>query len=54
MKSVFICPRKYIQGRGVLRETGAYLKLLGKKPLVLWDSCVKGIVGSSSAMTHLA
>ncbi len=47
MKSVLIAPRKYIQGRGVLRELGTYLKLLGNKPLVLWDECVKGIVGQT-------
>ncbi len=45
MKSVLIAPHKYIQGRGVLREIGSYLKLLGKKPLVLWDGAVKNIVG---------
>jgi glycerol dehydrogenase len=47
MKSVLIAPRKYIQGRGVLRELGSYLKLLGKKPLVLWDACVKQICGQT-------
>lgn len=47
MKAVFIAPRKYIQGRGVLRELGTYLKLLGRKPLVLWDACVRGIVGET-------
>ena len=47
MKSVLIAPRKYIQGRGVLAELGSYLKMLGSKPLVLWDSCVKGIVGET-------
>ncbi len=47
MKSVLIAPRKYIQGPGVLAELGEYMKLLGKKPLVLWDSCVKGIVGET-------
>ena len=45
MKTVLIGPRKYVQGRGVLAELGDYLKLLGAKPLVLWDPCVKGIVG---------
>jgi glycerol dehydrogenase len=45
MKSVLIAPRKYVQGRGVLKELGSYAKLLGKKPLVLWDDCVKGLVG---------
>jgi len=49
MKFVLIAPRKYIQGRGVLGELGTYLKLLGKKPLVLWDGMVKGIVGDTVA-----
>jgi len=47
VKSVLIAPRKYIQGRGVLKELGAYLKLLGRRPLVLWDQCVKDIVGAT-------
>ena len=49
MKSVLIAPRKYIQGRGVLGELGLYLRLLGKKPLVLWDGPVKQIVGDAVA-----
>ena len=47
MKSVLIAPRKYIQGRGVLSELGTYLKLLGQRPLVLWDSCVRKIVAAT-------
>jgi glycerol dehydrogenase len=47
MKAVLIAPRKYIQGRGVLSELGEYLKMLGHKPLILWDSTVKGIVGQT-------
>jgi len=47
MKTVLIAPRKYVQGRGVLAELGDYLKGLGAKPLVLWDSCVKGIVAET-------
>jgi glycerol dehydrogenase len=45
MKKVLIAPRKYIQGRGVLGELGEYLKLLGSKPLVLWDAPVRQAVG---------
>ena len=45
MKNVFIAPRKYVQGRGVLREIGPLLAALGKKPLLLWDARVKAIVG---------
>ena len=47
MKSVFNAPRKYIQGRGVLKELGTYLKMLGHKPLVLWDACVKDVVAGT-------
>ena len=47
MKTVLIAPRKYVQGRGMLGELGGYLKVLGKKPLVLWDSCVKEIVAAT-------
>lgn len=47
MKMVFISPRKYVQGRGVLGEIGTYLAMLGKKPLLLWDDIVKQIVGNA-------
>jgi glycerol dehydrogenase len=47
MKTVLISPSKYVQGRGVLSELGSYLKLLGRRPLVVWDDCVKGIVGQA-------
>jgi len=47
MKRVLIAPHRYVQGRGVLKELGGYVAALGKKPLVLWDSCVKGIVGDA-------
>jgi glycerol dehydrogenase len=46
MTSILIAPRKYVQGRGVLGQLGSYLKPLGQRPLVLWDACVRGIVGS--------
>lgn len=49
MKSVLIAPRKYVQGRGVLAEIGIYAKLLGKKPMVVWDGFVKGLVGDTVA-----
>jgi glycerol dehydrogenase len=54
MKNVFIAPRKYVQGRGVLCELGAYLAILGKRPLVLWDDCVKGLVGGTVLESLLA
>ena len=47
MHSIFIAPRKYVQGRNALADAGKYLKILGKKPLVLWDATVKGIVGTT-------
>jgi glycerol dehydrogenase len=45
MKNVFIAPRKYVQGRGVLAEIGSLVGAFAAKPLVLWDARVKGIVG---------
>jgi glycerol dehydrogenase len=47
VKSVLIAPHKYIQGRGILKELGNYLQALGRRPLLLWDECVKGIVGKT-------
>lgn len=47
MKKVLISPQKYVQGRGVLSELGAYLKLLGTRPLILWDPVVKKLVGAT-------
>ncbi len=44
MKNVFIAPRRYIQGRGVLNEIGTLLGAIGKKPLFLWDTRVKTVV----------
>ena len=51
MKTVLIAPRKYVQGRGMLGELGSYLKLLGQKPLILWDPQVKGLVGATVRMS---
>jgi len=47
MKAVLIAPRKYVQGRGVLREAGTYLAMLGSRPMVLWDAAVKQVVGET-------
>jgi len=47
MKSILIAPRRYVQGRNVLSEIGTYVAVLGKKPLVLWDARVRGIVGET-------
>jgi len=45
MKTAMIAPRRYVQGKGVLSETGSLLAALGKKPLFLWDARVKAVVG---------
>ncbi len=47
MKKVLIAPRRYVQGPGVLNEIGEYVAMLGSRPLVLWDACVKSIVGAT-------
>jgi glycerol dehydrogenase len=47
MNKVLIAPRKYVQGRNVLQEAGSLIGLLGKKPMLLWDANVKGIVGET-------
>lgn len=47
MKSALIAPRKYIQGRGILKETGKYVAMLGRRPLLLWDPMVKNLVGGT-------
>ena len=47
MKSVLIAPRRYVQGPGVLEELGTYVAMLGRRPLVLWDDTVKGLLGET-------
>lgn len=47
MHNVLISPRKYVQGRNALADAGKYLKILGGKPLLLWDATVKKIVGKT-------
>ncbi len=51
MLNILIAPRKYVQGRGALKQLGSFLKILGKKPLLLWDSTVKNIVGQTVLMS---
>ena len=41
----FIAPRKYLQGRNLLREAGAHIGKVGKKPVLLWDARVKSLLG---------
>jgi len=45
MEKILIAPRKYVQGPNLLKKAGAFLSVLGKRALVLWDSRVKSIVG---------
>ncbi len=47
MNNILITPRKYVQGRNALKELGDLISILGKKPLLLWDKTVKGIVGQT-------
>jgi len=47
MKTVLISPNKYVQGRGVLKELGSYVRLLGQRPIILWSPRVKRIIGPS-------
>lgn len=46
-KKVFISPKKYIQGAGVLSEIGEEVAKIGKAPLVLSDSIVWEITGKT-------
>lgn len=46
-KRVFISPKKYIQGAGVLSQLGEEVAKIGKAPLVLSDSIVWGITGNT-------
>lgn len=45
MNFTFLAPRKYVQGRNILREAGAHISKVGKKPLILWDTRVRALVG---------
>lgn len=47
MKTVLITPRKYVQGRGVLKEIGTHAKTLGNNPIILWSPGIKGIIGDT-------
>jgi glycerol dehydrogenase len=46
MIATFIAPRKYVQGCGLLQDAGGYIAKVGRKPLVLWDARVKGLLGA--------
>jgi len=45
MKSILIAPRRYVQGRDVLREAGRYVAMLGKKALILWSPRIQSVIG---------
>ena len=47
MNKVFIAPRRYVQGRNVLKEAGGLIGAMGKRVMTLWDGQVKGIVGKT-------
>ncbi len=44
MNLTFLAPRMYVQGRNVLAEAGVHLAKVGKKPLLLWDARVRGLL----------
>lgn len=46
-KRVFISTNKYVQGVGILNNIGDEVKKVGKKPLLLADNIVWGIVGNT-------
>jgi glycerol dehydrogenase-like iron-containing ADH family enzyme len=40
MVKVFVAPRRYVQGTGVLNDIGKYIAPLGKRILVAWGPVV--------------
>ena len=40
MVKVFIAPRRYVQGVGVIKDIGKYVAPLGKRVLVAWGPVV--------------
>lgn len=47
MNKVLIAPRRYVQGIDTLKQAGSLIGPLGKKPAILWDATVKGLVGET-------
>ena len=47
MKKALLLPRKYVQGRGVISEIGAYAAMLGKKAVVTWGTRTKAAAGEA-------
>lgn len=46
MEKLFISPSKYVQGEGILQQSGVYLKEMGGSLLLLTDSFVWDMLGS--------
>ncbi|MDJ0332693.1 glycerol dehydrogenase [Planococcus sp. S3-L1] len=53
-KKIFISPKKYIQGAGVLSQLGEEVAKIGETPFVLSDSTVWGITGDTVAESFKA
>jgi len=47
MNKVLIAPRRYVQGKNVMKDAGELISPIGRKVMVLWDSKVKGLVGDT-------
>ena len=47
MNKVLIAPRKYVQGKNVMKDAGSLILPIGRKVMVLWDAKVKSIVGET-------
>jgi glycerol dehydrogenase len=47
VKKALLLPRKFIMGRGVISETGAYAAMLGKRAVVTWGTKTKAAVGEA-------
>jgi glycerol dehydrogenase len=45
MIKVFIAPRRYVQGVGVLKDIGKYVAPLGKRAMVVWGPNVSQVYG---------
>lgn len=47
MNKILIAPRKYVQGKNVMKDAGSLISPIGKKVMLLWDTQVKAIVGET-------
>ena len=47
MNKILIAPRKYVQGKNVMKDAGSLIRPIGRKVMVLWDAKVKSIVGET-------